>query len=62
MAIHRSIKTSLRGVLNKTLEDSVQIALKLAALRIVKVVVAHTFLDCFGRKNSDDEEKQDDVE
>jgi hypothetical protein len=52
----------LGGVLNKTIKDCIQIALKRTALRIVKVMAASGYLYCVGRKSNDDEEDDDDAE
>lgn len=56
LAIHGSVKPILGCVLNKTLEDRIQIALKLTAFCVVKAAVAKVWLCVanMGMKSNDE--------
>ena len=62
LAIHRSIKTSLGGVVNKIIQNCIQIALELTTFCIVNVVVALLCVANLSMKNNDDQEKYTSVE
>lgn len=63
LPIHRSVKPSLGGLLNKIIQDCIQITLKLAAISVGDVGAANMLcVTNMCRESKDDQERYNDVE